>query len=526
MSGQTTPVAAVFALGMVALAISGARAEHPLPLAASWQTGHHTALDQYYPGWQMDRIDGGSFMLPCFAFGGPEAPVPGDDFARAGLETYYNEPMRRAAEAGLPISLGSTQWESFLYRDERYLGLPPEENPNVVTVEGEVLKRVCPFGPVEHWRELGRRWTESDLLRHLQELYPDPPYVILLSNNEAAYLRWHQAEQSARYMELFGPGRDDEFKRRVFADGYIERYNEFFEGMRAGLRQWRDRAIIVGYGGMMPHMGRWDGWRRYSMTTPERLSITPFTWDGCSGSYYVNDWQGNSDGTKGYCPQVCFMNVVLQLDHYREINPDFFWELSTWMDPKWKAKMVDAGQQMPPERYRAFVTFGMWLTRPRVVRHFVGWSIKREDDWEWYEQVIAAVDEVNSDETLAQFWREGELVANATQQHPHQSHVPQMLQDAHRWFALNTSLDPWRPHDVAPAQILNLDFRVWSLAIRTGEEPNRRWLVYAHAPLGDESGVEVEVPGYGAVRMDMARGGSYLVIDEAESSERPLQAAE
>ena len=512
----------ILLLPAMLLLCAAAHAQHPLPLAASWQTGHHTALDQYYPGWQMDMIDAGHHMLPCFALGGPEGQVPGDDYARAGAEVYYNQPMRRVAEAGLPVCLTSTQWESFLYRDETYLNLPIEENPNWVTLDGEVKKSLSPFGPVKWWRELGRKWTDSDLMRHLQQLYPEPPYVILLSNNESAHLRWHQVEDSARYMALYGAGRSDEFKRKVVGDGYIERYNAFFEGMREGLGAWRDRAILVGYGEVEPHMGRWGGWRQYSLAIPDRLAITPYIWDGASGSYYVNDWQGNSDGWKGYAPQVCFMNVVHQLRWYREVNPDFHWELSTWFDDKWKVKMIEAGQEMPPERYRAFVSFGMWLTRPRIVRHYVGWHIKREVDWEWYEQVVQAVDTVNNSEVLAEFWRNGELVPNTTQEHPHQSDLPEAMVDADRWFALNTSLDPWRPHDVVPAQILPLEFKVWALAIRTGDAPNRRWLIYAHAPLGDEQGVEVEVPDYGKVTMDVARGGSYFVVDEAAGTAEAL----
>ncbi len=509
-------------IALLLIACAYAAAEHPLPLAASWQTGHHTALDQYYPGWQMDMIDEGHALLPNFAFPGPSAEVPDEDFARADAEVYFDEPMRRAAAAGLPICLTSTQWESYLYRDESYLNLPAEENPNWITVDGEVKPSLSPFGPVKWWSELGRKWTDSGLIRHLQELYPDPPYVILLSNNEATHLRWHQAEESTRYMQLYGAGRSDEFKRTVVGDGYIERYNAFFEAMREGLGAWRDRVILAGYGGVEPHMGRWGDWRKYSLVTPERLSITPWMWDGCSGSYYVNDWQGNSDGWKGYCPQVSFMNVVVQLDRYREVNPDFFWELSTWFDDKWQAKMLEAGQEMPPERYRAFVTWGMWLTRPRVVRHYVGWHIKRDVDWERYEQVVQAVDTVHASETLAQFWREGELVANTSQKHPFQAHVPELAEGKDRWFALNTSLDPWKPHDVASAQILGLEFRVWALAVRTGEEPNRRWLIFAHAPLGDEQDVQVEVPDYGSVTMDIARGGSYFVVDEATGAAHGL----
>ena len=61
----------------------------------------------------------------------------------------------------------------------------------------------------------------------MQQVYPDPPLVIFLSNNEAPGLRWSRDGQlekvSGRYLELYGEGRSDDFKRRVFGEGSIER---------------------------------------------------------------------------------------------------------------------------------------------------------------------------------------------------------------------------------------------------------------------------------------------------------------
>ncbi|HHW08528.1 MAG TPA: hypothetical protein GXX29_00985 [Firmicutes bacterium] len=90
---------------------------------------------------------------------------------------------------------------------------------------------VSPFGPVELWREVGKKWTSG----RMQEWYPDPPLILFVSNNEHRKLAWHEVEQDIRYLEMYGPGRDDEFKRDVVAQAWIERYRALQEGMREGL---------------------------------------------------------------------------------------------------------------------------------------------------------------------------------------------------------------------------------------------------------------------------------------------------
>ena len=217
------------------------------------------------------------------------------------------------------------------------------------------------------------------------------------------------------------------------------------------------------------------------------------------------------------------MNLVFQRQWYQQIKPDFFFELSTWFDPKYVQKMGEQGQAFPPERYRGYILWGMWMLKPRVVRHFAGWTKLRKDNWPWYQQVVAAVDDVNNNATLRDFWQRGRPVANSAMEHPYQSDLPEGTEKLPRWYALNTNLDPWRPHDVATAQILSLEFKVWAQAQVIGEKPNRRWLIYAHAPRGPEQGVRVEIPDYQSIVMDVKPGGSYFVVDEKHRAAHPVK---
>ena len=82
-------------------------------------------------------------------------------------------------------------------------------------------------------------------MRRAQEIYPDPPLVLWVSNNEPPDLRWSKhgplEELSKRYLEKFGRDRSDEFKRKVVAEGWIERYKVMFQAMREALanKTWK-----------------------------------------------------------------------------------------------------------------------------------------------------------------------------------------------------------------------------------------------------------------------------------------------
>src|SRR5437773_3289591 len=128
----------------------------PLPLASHWTTGKHPLSKGWAPVHQMQLIEQGHFLLPWFEHPDDEDdPIERDYMA---FREYYEQAIKRARDLKLPLVLVASQWERFL-SDEPYLSLPPDKNPNVVTPEGKVLRMVCPFAPLDGWREVGRRLT-------------------------------------------------------------------------------------------------------------------------------------------------------------------------------------------------------------------------------------------------------------------------------------------------------------------------------------------------------------------------------
>ncbi|MCG3180889.1 MAG: hypothetical protein BIFFINMI_03252 [Phycisphaerae bacterium] len=488
----------------------------PLPLAGHWNTGQYSRAAGMDPDFQMTLIQGGHHLLPWFQLNAPWwDPMP---------ERYYESAMKLAARLRLPLTFVGTQFEAGLTDEKKFFDLPPDANPNVVGPDGQVGRRVSPFGPVEPWRQVGREWTDRDLVRKLQQWYPNPPRVVFLSNNEHAKLTWKDAEQSKRYLDRFDQGRDDAFKRSAVADGWVERYHALQAGMRDGLTSpaWRKGATFVGYDAFGPaHLARWGGWAEYSLWKPGRIDPSPLIWDGGSPSYYVNNWSPVTDHTV-WSPQVESMNWPFMLDQAFRLNPDFWWEISVWdgYEPTQKNDQrkfyADHGQTYGPPRYLGYVQFGMWLLRPRVVREFRGWTDRREDMLPYFTQILAAVDRVWDDATLTEFWRKGTLVPNRSAKHPYQDRLPEELKDVDRWFLLDTSLTPPRPWKLVTP------IPVFAMALVLGEAPARRWLLYAHAPTGDREDARITLPGYGDLSADVPVAGTFLLVDEKAKSVRPL----
>ena len=358
-------------------------------------------------------------------------------------------------------------------------------------------------------------------MKQLQEWYPDPPLVILLSNNEHAKLSWKHVETDQRYLVKYGKRRDDDFKRKVVGDGWIERYRVLQQGMRAGLvnPQWQKAAVFVGYDAFgPPHVGRWSGWPESSLHTTGRIAPDPLMWDGGSPSYYAHNWNPSTDYTV-WSPQVEFQNLVFMQNEAYRLNPKFWFELSTWdgyapTEPNDKRKYyADRGQRFTPERYAGFVQFGMWLTRPRAVREFRGWTQPWDENRAFFLALVAAVDRVHADPVLGEFWRKGELVANPARRHPYETAIPAEYAACNRWFLLDADANP-RSDAWGLQQVIS----VYALALVRGVRPARRWLVYAHSPLEDRGRVEISVPEYGPVVVPVSRSGSFHRVEEQTGS--------
>jgi len=496
---------------------------HPLPLAAHWNTGGNGW--GIGPDYQLDLIQQGHYLLPWFAWpsldnmqGVFHDSKKYEKWYAAQLP-YFIEPLRQAARLKLPISFLATQWESELTYDKKYLNAPAEQNPNVVSTDGKILAEVDPFGPVDPWKEVGTSWSDNRGMLDLQTWYPDPPLVILISNNEHSKLWWWDAEKSKRFMDLYGKGRDDNFKRKVIADGWIERYRALQKSMREGLDSpaWRNNALFLGYEASgPPHFGREMGdetWQQYSSYSPGRIDVGPLMWDGSSPSYYLHNWMPIYD-YKVWSPQVEAMNWVFMNRNAYKMNPKFWFELSTWDgnvgdQPNDKRKTYAAmGQALSPDRYEGMIQFGMWLLRPRAVRDFRGYNETTAAVMPYFVPIMNAVDRVHTNPILRRFWRQGELVPNHAHQHPYQKEIPDEYKNEDRWFLLDTNLDaPW-------PWTLNTEIPVYSLALVTGKAPKREWLVFTHAPKGARPGVQITVPDYDKITVDASQTGSFYLISE------------
>ena len=493
---------------------------HPLPLLASWNAStwwnYNTKSAGFYPGWQFEWIDQGHHIFPWFNIPTPEDLCPPNDFCyQAG---YLEAPIRKAAQYNLPISFVGTEWEHYLYSDPSYYNLPPDQNPNVVSPDGVTQKTISPFGSVDIWYEVGRKWGSSQLMQQVISWYPNPPMVLFVSNNEANKLSWVDAEKDKHYIDLYGYGRDDDFKRRVFVSAWGECYQMLLQGFRDGLSNsnWQAVSRFIGYQAFGPGwFGSWPYWKNYSFYVLNQIDPAPLFWQGGSSSMYIcpyqcNEWDNNVSG-----PLFQSMNWVFMLKEAYQLNPSFWYELSSWDGDKKSRNLLPP---ITPKRYEGFVQYGMWLTRPRIIRVYRDYDESRNKAERWLARAASAVDRIYSDAILESFWRNSVLVANPTTPHPYQFDIPSEYAGINRMFLLNTNLNPPQPWSS------KTKFTVLSLARRRGTSPNRQWLLYAYAPLGKKKNVLIAIPDYGNVKIDIAVEGSFYLIDELTQTVKQVRA--
>ncbi len=517
-----------------ALLVPNGPAGRPLPLVSHWNMGSQGR--GWTPQYQVKLLEAGHHILPWFSW-----PRGGTEFSEKNAKRfhdYYDALVVYCRDFRLPICFRGTQWEAMLV-NKAYRELPAEKCPAVIRTDGKVIRKLSPFGPVEPWRDPAGEYVDTPAMKVLQRMYPDPPLVLFVSNNEAPDLRWHQVELSRRYLDRYGKGRTDTFKRQVVAQGWMERYPVMFEAMREALvsKTWKKNVRFVGYGAFGPsHFGRWSGWKDYSLITDKWISPDWHIWDGGSPSYYTHNWCDNRDHWV-WSTQVQSMNWIFQLDEAWRANPNFWWEISLWDGnaSNWTPEMectseavkkskacqyMQDGQTYTPDRYLGWVQFGMWLLRPRVVREFRGSTTPLEPWQPFFERLLFAVDCVYTNETLKEFWRYGNLVPNRAHRHPYQKKVPEKYHDVDRWFLLDTSLDSPRPW----TQKTNIP--VFSLTLVLGEKGTRRWLVYAHSPLEDRSDVGITVPDYEKITVDVPRAGAFYHVQESSKTLMSITAQE
>ena len=190
------------------------------------------------------------------------------------------------------------------------------------------------------------------------------------------------------------------------------------------------------------------------------------------------------------------------------------------------------------DRYEGLCNAALWLSRPRIIREF-GWGdFDGQVDRQW-QTLMRAVDRVWTDPVLTRFWRKGTLVVNPDYEaatgvkHPFWELTDldragrvgpwlELWKKQDRFHQLTVPINPpfakW-PQRYEVAFQANPDdeqslIKVWAFAYELGEAPKREWLLYVQSPREDRKTVEVKVPGFGDVGVDVPRTGAFYHLRE------------
>jgi hypothetical protein len=444
--------------------------DRELPLAASWNVGIWES--GFHPNWQIETLvkEQGHMILPWF--GMPK----GDSWDQN--KSYFENPLRFCAQHHLPISFRATQWENRLLKQA---DRPAADNPCLVRPDGNVTELLSPFGPVDSWYKVGFSFHDDPLVRKLQEIYPDPPLVLIFSNNEPKIANKVNPGNSARLAELLRE-RGIDSADAAAAEALVEeawkiRYEAMIRGLRDAFvsQAWKDNSVFIPYGMFNNDSGYRDimDWHK------------PHAWDGTSTHVYVSDWDWRRDWKVG-SPQSEAAAVHASVNQVRRTKPDFFREMSVWHDGGGVVKQIEYKRDgtYTDARYYGMTQFLLWSIRPQIIREFRGSRERRADVGRRFYLILNMVGRVHEQDVLRDFWLNGRLVTN-----PPDSPRPRGVPPEH-WAILPADVNAkvnWRDKNDTVA--------VFASALVKGDVGNREWLVFAHAPEGDRTGVVVGVPG-------------------------------
>ncbi len=471
-----------------------------LPLAGSWNTGKFES--GFHPTWQLTTAiqTDGHVLLPWFQGPGPDAKWDERDVA------YYEAPMQACAERKLPISFRYTQWENDLLKQA---DKPEAENPCLVRPDGTVEPVIGPFGPKELWYAVGRAWTDSAVLKKLQDVYPDPPLVLIFSNNEPKIAkRVHPGNckrLAARMQENGIDPKDIAAIGKLVEEAWQVRYRRMLDGLRDALvsEAWKKNAVIIPY----------SGFNNRGTLSEDRITWhKPHAWDGISVHLYTSDWEVVRDFWVA-SPQGIVANIDWAFDRVRKTKPDFFEELSIWYenDPLVKILEYKHDQTYTLERYRGVVQFVLWGMRPQVLREYRGYRETRAKGGRAFYVVANAVGRVHAHPLLRRFWKDGRIVPNNARK----PFPPFAGPD--RWYVLPADANETTAWNNRKARV-----HVYALALVLGEAGKREWLLYAHAPLANWACVRITIPGFQDVIVGAPQGGAFYHVTEKDGQARPL----
>jgi hypothetical protein len=527
----------------------------PLPVTGSWNTEAHTPLhyaqmirDGHHP--IMTFVDPVSRAMYVEYPANEKWRAGAEDEAAKALAEYFRPGLEFARERKLPIVIRGWNWADQVMKFQELRAkisgkeIPGAQIVNAI-VDGKKQKLTDPFGPIEPWREWGAFWMGNKLIREMQAIYPDPPMVIFLDNNESGEITGANGQIAAelwkdgvakfdrfvaKYGKKYGEGSHNrEFQADAVRKGYAERYAAMFDAGKEAFTApaWKKNARFVAYNtlagaaylgnGKVPNIGfgfdAKDGWTKW------------LQFDGSMPELYDNDWQPGKRDDIPWSMQSEAGNMAAILPWAFGVRPNLIWSTIFWdggfisqvdrgirgtSKTYWYAT---SGFRWDFARYEGWVQFCLWTIRPAIAFEFrepgpltpVGagtWmALNHSVNRPWTNQVLRA------------FWEQGRLVPNTAEPpwfNEFPEGAPDWIRALPRCYQLtcdaNNPRAEWGPYT---------RLRVFAMALVLGDAPARRWLVYAHAPNGGVSDTSVALPGFGNVRLPaVPRSGSFFTVDE------------
>lgn len=322
---------------------------------------------------------------------------------------------------------------------------------------------------ITDWIAAGTKLGKATAL--LETQIPNPPLVIMLDNNEGAKAKAGTAAQFAAMHDAWN------------AELSLE---------------WQAVVKHVGYGACYANHELGRGWW---LPTDIRPAVET-AWDGGSpAALYIHSWRTIENDTKVIGPQMFAINVAYGI----HMRPNFWQEMGVWHG---EGNTI-ATLGLTPQRYQGYVSFGIFVAQPRVIREFLGSTVPFTTYEPFTRALYKTVKIFNENPVVNRFWREGtEVISNQITPLYRDRQNLQDEQYRNRLLAsadnptTNTGEAIW---PIGPEYIAVL--KVFSAAKRIGNE----FLLFAQCPKGPFD-VRVNLVGYGQVTVNAAPEGNFYLI--------------
>lgn len=321
--------------------------------------------------WPEDFSDGLNYRGTIDAAGGDVSPIALPSGANRGdYWKIINISKLKTATFGQTNTVSGTVNDRLVCRVD---GASDTDASDWVVAEN----RLSPSGALEAWTAAGDAYGNAQL-DAIINAYPNPPLVMMLSNNEAPKVFWSNHTIDHRFVTENSPIDNNDANAKM-RDLWPVRYNALFAAIR---NQCASRSS--GWNGNIRFFGyQLDGTDVFTGVRGERPNYTMDAFVNGSYGSEAECWDGNSeewyhqasDGTYDVKPRAVHFSqsvtAVRASDWARTIRPDWIDGLTVYPSGSMIYGCQVAGHgELDPRRFGGFVRFCTFLMRPSFVHHF------------------------------------------------------------------------------------------------------------------------------------------------------------